>query len=79
MGLANVGGVFVVLMGGMGKFQIVVVCDLIVLMIYCIYFVGIACVIAVCEFVWKSRKVAIEEKVMKLPQQSSYPSLLQRN
>lgn len=41
LGLANVGGVFVVLMGGM----------------------GIACVIAVCEFVWKSRKVAIEEKV----------------
>ena len=42
LGLANVGGVFVVLMGGM----------------------GIACVIAVCEFVWKSRKVAIEEKVI---------------
>lgn len=41
LGLANVGGVFVVLMGGM----------------------GIACVIAVCEFVWKSRKVAVEEKV----------------
>lgn len=41
LGLANVGGVFVVLMGGM----------------------GIACVIAVCEFVWKSRKVAIEERV----------------
>ncbi|XP_076667715.1 kainate-type ionotropic glutamate receptor subunit 1D isoform X9 [Andrena cerasifolii] len=40
LGLANVGGVFVVLMGGM----------------------GIACVIAVCEFVWKSRKVAIEER-----------------
>ncbi|XP_011304729.1 glutamate receptor ionotropic, kainate 2 isoform X3 [Fopius arisanus] len=39
LGLANVGGVFVVLMGGM----------------------GIACVIAVCEFVWKSRKVAVEE------------------
>jgi ionotropic kainate glutamate receptor 2 len=44
LGLANVGGVFVVLMGGM----------------------GIACVIAVCEFVWKSRKVAIEEKVNHL-------------
>ncbi|EZA54440.1 Glutamate receptor, ionotropic kainate, partial [Ooceraea biroi] len=41
LGLANVGGVFVVLMGGM----------------------GVACVIAVCEFVWKSRKVAIEERV----------------
>ncbi|XP_063982434.1 glutamate receptor ionotropic, kainate 1 isoform X2 [Diachasmimorpha longicaudata] len=40
LGLANVGGVFVVLMGGM----------------------GIACVIAVCEFVWKSRKVAVEER-----------------
>ena len=37
LGLANVGGVFVVLMGGM----------------------GVACVIAVCEFVWKSRKVAV--------------------
>jgi hypothetical protein len=44
LGLANVGGVFVVLMGGM----------------------GIACVIAVCEFVWKSRKVAVEEKVRNL-------------
>ncbi|XP_043577546.1 glutamate receptor ionotropic, kainate 2 isoform X4 [Bombus pyrosoma] len=43
LGLANVGGVFVVLMGGM----------------------GIACVIAVCEFVWKSRKVAIEERKQK--------------
>jgi anaerobic C4-dicarboxylate transporter len=51
---ANVGGVFVVLMGGM----------------------GIACVIAVCEFVWKSRKVAIEEKVMTLPDHQNYPSLL---
>ncbi|KAF5280601.1 hypothetical protein FQA39_LY05249 [Lamprigera yunnana] len=40
LGLANIGGVFVVLMGGM----------------------GIACVIAVCEFVWKSRKVAVEER-----------------
>ncbi|XP_066156100.1 glutamate receptor ionotropic, kainate 2 isoform X4 [Euwallacea fornicatus] len=40
LGLANVGGVFVVLMGGM----------------------GVACVIAVCEFVWKSRKVAVEER-----------------
>lgn len=35
------GGVFVVLMGGM----------------------GVACVIAVCEFVWKSRKVAVDERV----------------
>lgn len=26
---------------------------------------GIACVIAVCEFVWKSRKVAVEEKVRR--------------
>lgn len=41
LGLANVGGVFVVLMGGM----------------------GVACIIAVCEFVWKSRKVAVEERV----------------
>ncbi|XP_063242515.1 glutamate receptor ionotropic, kainate 2 [Bacillus rossius redtenbacheri] len=40
LGLANVGGVFVVLMGGM----------------------GVACVIAVGEFVWKSRKVAVEER-----------------
>uniref|UniRef100_A0A8D9ERV8 Glutamate receptor 1 n=1 Tax=Cacopsylla melanoneura TaxID=428564 RepID=A0A8D9ERV8_9HEMI len=45
LGLANVGGVFVVLMGGM----------------------GFACVIAVCEFIWKSRKVAVEERVNKLP------------
>lgn len=41
LGLANVGGVFVVLMGGM----------------------GVACITAVCEFVWKSRKVAVEERV----------------
>ncbi|KAF4521437.1 hypothetical protein B566_EDAN010594 [Ephemera danica] len=41
LGLANVGGVFVVLLGGM----------------------GVACVIAVGEFVWKSRKVAVEERV----------------
>ncbi|XP_047523202.1 glutamate receptor ionotropic, kainate 2 isoform X7 [Pieris napi] len=41
LGLANVGGVFVVLMGGM----------------------GVACVIAVCEFVWKSRKVAVDERI----------------
>ncbi|XP_055382987.1 glutamate receptor ionotropic, kainate 2 [Condylostylus longicornis] len=41
LGLANVGGVFVVLMGGM----------------------GVACVVAVCEFVWKSRKVAVEERL----------------
>lgn len=44
LGLANVGGVFVVLMGGM----------------------GVACVIAVCEFVWKSRKVAVEERVSEI-------------
>ncbi|XP_039289562.1 glutamate receptor ionotropic, kainate 2 isoform X1 [Nilaparvata lugens] len=44
LGLANVGGVFVVLMGGM----------------------GVACVIAVCEFVWKSRKVAVEERESSL-------------
>lgn len=44
LGLANVGGVFVVLMGGM----------------------GVACVIAVCEFVWKSRKVAVDERVSTL-------------
>lgn len=44
LGLANVGGVFVVLMGGM----------------------GVACVIAVCEFVWKSRKVAVEERVSSI-------------
>ncbi|XP_031625101.1 glutamate receptor ionotropic, kainate 2 [Contarinia nasturtii] len=44
LGLANVGGVFVVLMGGM----------------------GVACVIAVCEFVWKSRKVATEERVIQM-------------
>ncbi|XP_043469345.1 glutamate receptor ionotropic, kainate 2 isoform X3 [Leptopilina heterotoma] len=43
LGLANVGGVFVVLMGGM----------------------GVACVIAVGEFVWKSRKVAVEERKQK--------------
>ncbi|CAG0882501.1 unnamed protein product [Cyprideis torosa] len=40
LGLANVGGVFVVLLGG----------------------IGIACLIAVCEFIWKSRKLAIDEK-----------------
>lgn len=44
LGLANVGGVFVVLMGGMGA----------------------ACVVAVCEFVWKSRKVATEERVIQM-------------
>lgn len=44
LGLANVGGVFVVLMGGM----------------------GVACVCAVCEFVWKSRKVAVEERVSSI-------------
>ncbi|XP_071450570.1 glutamate receptor ionotropic, kainate 2 isoform X3 [Hetaerina americana] len=44
LGLANVGGVFVVLMGGM----------------------GVACVIAVCEFVWKSRKVAVEDRSTSL-------------
>ena len=41
LGLANVGGVFVVLVGGM----------------------GFACMVAVFEFLWKSRKVAIEEQV----------------
>lgn len=49
LGLANVGGVFVVLMGGM----------------------GVACVIAVCEFVWKSRKVATEEQRVNM---ISFPS-----
>ncbi|KAK9880188.1 hypothetical protein WA026_010060 [Henosepilachna vigintioctopunctata] len=44
LSLANVGGVFVVLMGGM----------------------GVACITAVCEFVWKSRKVAIEERVSSI-------------
>ncbi|XP_072157051.1 glutamate receptor ionotropic, kainate 2 isoform X1 [Bemisia tabaci] len=44
LGLANVGGVFVVLLGGM----------------------GVACVIAVCEFVWKSRKIAIDEREASL-------------
>ncbi|CAH1636486.1 unnamed protein product [Spodoptera littoralis] len=44
LGLANVGGVFVVLMGGM----------------------GVACVIAVCEFVWKSRKVAVDERMSRV-------------
>ncbi|XP_064105620.1 LOW QUALITY PROTEIN: glutamate receptor ionotropic, kainate 2-like [Macrobrachium nipponense] len=39
LGLSNVGGVFVVLLAGM----------------------GLASVAAVCEFVWKSRKLAIEE------------------
>lgn len=43
LGLANVGGVFVVLMGGM----------------------GVACVVAVFEFVWKSRKIAVEERVRR--------------
>lgn len=41
LSLANVGGVFVVLMAGM----------------------GLACLIAVFEFVWKSRKLATEESV----------------
>lgn len=41
LGLNNVGGVFVVLLAGM----------------------GLASVIAVCEFVWKSRKLATEEHV----------------
>lgn len=44
LGLSNVGGVFVVLIAGM----------------------GVACVIAVCEFVWKSRKVATEERVIQM-------------
>ncbi|XP_044006778.1 glutamate receptor ionotropic, kainate 2 isoform X4 [Aphidius gifuensis] len=52
LGLANVGGVFVVLMGGM----------------------GVACVMAVCEFVWKSRKVAVEERKASL--RSEIPSEL---
>jgi hypothetical protein len=39
LGLANVGGVFVVLMGGM----------------------GVAIIMALCEFIWKSRKLAMEE------------------
>ncbi|KAK7002168.1 hypothetical protein SK128_012485, partial [Halocaridina rubra] len=41
LGVNNVGGVFVVLLAGM----------------------GLASVVAVCEFVWKSRKIATEEKV----------------
>ncbi|XP_045136582.1 glutamate receptor ionotropic, kainate 5-like [Portunus trituberculatus] len=41
LGLNNVGGVFVVLLAGM----------------------GLASVVAVCEFVWKSRKLATEEHV----------------
>lgn len=41
LGLNNVGGVFVVLLAGM----------------------GLASVVAVCEFVWKSRKLATEENV----------------
>ena len=41
LGLSNVGGVFVVLLAGM----------------------GLASVVAVCEFVWKSRKLATEEHV----------------
>ena len=43
LGLDNVGGVFVVLVGGM----------------------GISCIIAIFEFIWKSRKLAIEEHVSK--------------
>lgn len=41
LSLANVGGVFVVLLAGM----------------------GIACLIAVFEFIWKSRKLATEDNV----------------
>ena len=41
MSLANVGGVFVVLLAGM----------------------GLACLIAVFEFIWKSRKLATDENV----------------
>ncbi len=41
LSLANVGGVFVVLLAGM----------------------GLACLIAVFEFIWKSRKLATEENV----------------
>lgn len=40
LGLDNVGGVFVVLMAGL----------------------GFACIISVCEFIWRSRKVAVEER-----------------
>jgi hypothetical protein len=29
---------------------------------------GVACVIAVCEFVWKSRKVAMEDRVRNILQ-----------
>ncbi|XP_065349396.1 glutamate receptor ionotropic, kainate 2 isoform X2 [Cloeon dipterum] len=50
LGLANVGGVFVVLLGGM----------------------GVACVIAVAEFVWKSRKVAVEERPSSLCAEMAY-------
>ena len=41
LSLANVGGVFVVLLAGM----------------------GLACLIAVFEFIWKSRKLATEDNV----------------
>ena len=41
LSLANVGGVFVVLMAGM----------------------GLACLIAVFEFIWKSRKLATDDNV----------------
>ena len=41
LSLANVGGVFVVLLAGM----------------------GLACLIAVFEFIWKSRKLANEDNV----------------
>lgn len=44
MGLANVGGVFLVLICG----------------------VTVGCIIVVCEFVWKSRKVPSEERVSKI-------------
>ncbi|KAG0711540.1 Glutamate receptor ionotropic, kainate 5 [Chionoecetes opilio] len=49
LGLNNVGGVFVVLLAGM----------------------GLASVTAVCEFVWKSRKLATEEHVSVLRDPSS--------
>ncbi|XP_068223506.1 glutamate receptor ionotropic, kainate 2-like [Palaemon carinicauda] len=51
LGLSNVGGVFVVLLAGM----------------------GLASVAAVCEFVWKSRKLAIEEHEKQNPDDSERP------
>lgn len=48
LSLANVGGVFVVLLAGM----------------------GLACLIAVFEFIWKSRKMAQDDHVSLTQQQS---------